>query len=183
MRFLNLTMIGATVALAAACASQPEPEPAPAPVVEAPVTTPREAPTAPVAPTNPGPAAGSRADFVSKVGGEEQTRVYFGYDQYDLTDAARASLSKQAAWLKQYPAVRVQIEGNADERGTEEYNMALGARRADAAASYLVSLGVDSSRISTVSYGKTRPIDPGHTESAWSKNRNAHTNLVSGATS
>lgn len=183
MRFLNLTMIGATVALAAACASQPEPEPAPAPVVEAPATTPRTPPVAPVTPTNPGPAAGSRADFLAKVGGEEKTRVFFGYDEYTLTDAARATLSAQGAWLKQYPAVRVQIEGNADERGTEEYNMALAARRADAAASYLVSLGIDASRVSTVSYGKTRPIDPGHTEAAWSKNRNAHTNLVSGATS
>jgi peptidoglycan-associated lipoprotein len=182
MRFFNLTMIGAAVALVSACASQPEPE-APGPVVEAPATTNRTAPTTTPAPTNPGPAAGSRADFVSKVGGEDATRVYFEYDSYALDDADRAVLARHAQWLKQYPSVRVQIEGNADERGTEEYNMALGARRADAAASYLVSLGIDAGRVSTVSYGKTRPIDPGSNEGAWSRNRNAHTNLVGGASS
>jgi peptidoglycan-associated lipoprotein len=176
MRTISLAVIGALAM--SACASQPKPEPA-APVAAAPATTPRPAPAPAAAPTNPGPLAGSRADFEAKA----QTRVYFDYDKYDLSAEARATLSSQAAWLKQYPAVRVQVEGNADERGTREYNIALGYRRAESVASYLMSLGVDTSRITTISYGKDRPIDGGSNDAAWARNRNSHTNIVSGATS
>jgi len=84
-------------------------------------------------------------------------------------------LLKQASWLQQYPDVAIQIEGHADERGTREYNLALGERRATAAKNYLVSLGVAASRLSTVSYGKERPVDPASTEEAWAKNRRAVT--------
>ncbi|MBI1361356.1 MAG: peptidoglycan-associated lipoprotein Pal [Alphaproteobacteria bacterium] len=170
----TLAMLGTALALAA-CASQPKE--APVPVATAPVTAPRPAPTAPApAPaTNPGPVAGSKADFMAKT----TDRVYFALDQYTLTDQSRAALQAQAAWLKQYPSVQVQIEGNCDERGTREYNIALGQRRADSVKSYLASLGVNTTRIDTVSYGKDRPIDPGHSEDAWSANRNAHTNIVS----
>jgi peptidoglycan-associated lipoprotein len=90
-------------------------------------------------------------------------------------------LSAQAGWLRRYPAVRVRIEGNADERGTREYNLALGARRANAVRDFLVAQGVTSDRITTVSYGKEQPIDPGTSEDAYQRNRNAHTALVSGA--
>jgi peptidoglycan-associated lipoprotein len=89
------------------------------------------------------------------------------------------ALATQAAWLKKYPAVRVEIQGNADERGTREYNIALGARRASSVADYLKSQGIDGSRIQTVSFGKDKPFDPGHDEAAWAKNRNAFTNLIS----
>src|SRR5690606_5309068 len=108
----------------------------------------------------------SAEDFRVSVG----DRVFFGYDQYDLASDARATLEKQAAWLKQYPNVRVLLAGNCDERGTREYNLALGARRAAAAKDYLVSLGVSASRMDTVSYGKERPMDPRSNEEAWALN-------------
>lgn len=118
-----------------------------------------------------GPAPGSQADLEENVG----HRVFFGYNQYNLTTEAQAVLRRQAAWMKEYPGSRVRIEGNADERGTREYNLALGARRGNAAKAYLVGLGVDASRITVVSYGKERPIDPRSTPEAWAKNRNATT--------
>jgi peptidoglycan-associated lipoprotein len=142
--------------------AQPAPPPAPLPM-----------------PSPQGPVPGSLEDFRISVG----ERVFFGYDQYDLSPEARATLEKQAAWLRQYGAVRVLLAGNADERGTREYNLALGARRAAAAKDYLVSLGVAAGRIDTVSYGKERPLDPRSSEDAHRLNRNAHTQLVSGAVS
>ncbi len=120
-----------------------------------------------------GPTPGSQADLENAAG----HRVFFGYNQWALSTEAQNVLAAQAAWLKQYPESRVLVGGNCDERGTREYNIALGARRAEAAKSYLVSLGVDSSRITTVSYGKERPIDPRSNDSAWSVNRNATTIL------
>jgi peptidoglycan-associated lipoprotein len=118
---------------------------------------------------------GSQGDLETNVG----HRVFFGYDQYSLTGEAQATLQRQAQFLNQYPNVRIQIAGNCDERGTREYNLALGARRAEAARSYLVSLGVASSRITTISYGKERPIDARSTEDAWALNRNATSTIVS----
>lgn len=122
---------------------------------------------------------GSAEDFEQNVG----NRVYFDLNQSTLTDEARATLQKQAAWLKTYPSVALTVEGNCDERGTREYNLALGARRANAAKSYLVGLGVDAARLTTISYGKERPIDPASTEEAWAKNRNATSVITSGASS
>lgn len=121
-----------------------------------------------------GVVAGSQDDLEQNVG----HRVFFGYDQYSLTPQAQATLQRQAEFLKQYSNVRIQVSGNCDERGTREYNLALGARRAEAARAYLVSMGVDGSRVSTVSYGKERPIDPRSTEEAWSLNRNATSTIV-----
>jgi peptidoglycan-associated lipoprotein len=100
--------------------------------------------------------------------------VHFEFDRYDLTEDTRRSLEDLAQALKANPAFNVQIEGHADERGTTEYNLALGERRAQAAKDYLVSLGVDASRIDTISYGEERPLDPGHNELAWALNRRAH---------
>jgi peptidoglycan-associated lipoprotein len=177
MRSTSLAVIAAAAMLATACASNPEPEPTPAP---APVVTAPPAPVAPApAPTPTGPAAGSKAHFAA----QNTDRVYFDYDQYNLDAADIRTLQGQASWLKQFPGARVQIEGNADERGTREYNIALGARRADAVATYLKGQGIDASRVTTVSFGKDRPIDPGHDEAAWSRNRNAHTNVVTEAVS
>jgi peptidoglycan-associated lipoprotein len=118
--------------------------------------------------------AGSQEDLEQNVG----HRVFFGYDQYSLSPQAQSTLQNQANFLKRYSNVRIQVSGNCDERGTREYNLALGARRAEAARAYLVSMGVESSRIVTVSYGKERPIDPRSTEEAWSLNRNATTMIV-----
>ena len=119
----------------------------------------------------------TQQDFVINVG----DRVYFDFDSYSVRADAAPVLEAQAAWLNRYPSVMIRIEGNADERGTREYNLALGARRANAVRDFLVSRGVSSSRINTVSYGKERPIDPGTSEDAYQRNRNAHTAITSGA--
>lgn len=113
------------------------------------------------------PTPGSAQDFLVNV----QDRVYFATDRYDLNDAARRTLERQAAWLDQYPGTTVTIEGHCDERGTREYNLALGARRAAATRDYMVSLGVDPARVRTISYGKERPVAEGHNEAAWRLNR------------
>lgn len=100
--------------------------------------------------------------------------AFFGYDSDDVNEAARVVLQANAALMKKYPGWTITIEGHCDERGTAEYNLALGERRAVAARTYLLSLGIDGSRLRTVSYGKEFPFDPGHDEPAWSKNRRAH---------
>jgi peptidoglycan-associated lipoprotein len=116
-------------------------------------------------------------DFVINAG----DRVYFDFDAYAIRQDAQKILAQQADWLSRYPAVQVRIEGNCDERGTREYNLALGGRRSNSVREFLVAHGVSGDRISTVSYGKERPIDPGEGEDAWSRNRNAHTAITSGA--
>jgi peptidoglycan-associated lipoprotein len=114
---------------------------------------------------------GSEQDLAQNVG----DRVFFELDRSELSQEARQTLDRQAAWLKQYPAVRVTLEGHCDERGTREYNMALGARRANAARAYLVALGIQSGRIQTVSYGAERPAVLGTGEAVWTQNRRAVT--------
>jgi len=119
-------------------------------------------------------APGSLEDFVANVG----DRVFFGFDRYDLTPEAQALLQAQVAWLQTYPAFQVVIEGHTDERGTREYNLALGERRANAAANYMVALGLDPNRIvQVISYGKERPAVLGSDEIAWAQNRRAVTVL------
>lgn len=122
-----------------------------------------------------GPAAGSQQELEATAG----HRIFFGYDQHTLSPQAQAVLRNQAGWLNDNPNVAVQLAGSADERGTREYNLALGAKRSEAAKSYLVSLGVDPSRLRTVSYGKERPIASGSTEQAWAQNRNSTTTVMS----
>jgi peptidoglycan-associated lipoprotein len=100
--------------------------------------------------------------------------VFFEYDSSEVTQASRSVLDGNAAVLRKYSTWVVTVEGHCDERGTAEYNLALGERRAVAARAYLVSLGIDAKRLRTVSYGKEFPFDPGHDEAAWSKNRRAH---------
>ena len=117
------------------------------------------------------PAAGSVEEFTQSVG----DRVFFGFDRYDLTAEAQAQLQKQATWLKTYPQYRFVIEGHCDERGTREYNLGLGERRANAAKQALVALGIAASRVNTISYGKERPAVLGHNEQAWAQNRRAVT--------
>ncbi len=113
---------------------------------------------------------GSGTGF-SGVMGED---IYFAYDSATLSSEAQESLRRKAEWLRSNSGVSVSIEGHCDERGTNEYNMALGDRRAESTKSFLVNLGIPASRINTVSYGEERPADPSHNESAWSKNRRAH---------
>ncbi len=103
----------------------------------------------------------------------ELNTIYFDFDSYALSPASRNTLKSSADWLKKNSSVRIQIEGHCDERGTTEYNLALGERRANAASDYLKSLGIDKSRISIISYGEERPVDTGHDEASWAKNRRA----------
>jgi peptidoglycan-associated lipoprotein len=119
-----------------------------------------------------GPVPGSEEDLI-RVG----DRVFFVLNSSTLSDEAQATLTKQAAFLAKYPNDTVQIAGNCDDRGTEEYNLALGQRRANAARDYLVAKGVASSRITTISYGKDRPTALGDDEQAWAQNRNAITSV------
>jgi peptidoglycan-associated lipoprotein len=100
--------------------------------------------------------------------------IFFGYDQATLADEARATLEKHALWLQNQRDVRVRLEGHCDERGTVDYNLALGDQRAQAARDYLLSLGVAAERLTTASLGKERPLDPGHDEAAWARNRRVH---------
>ena len=179
----NVVKFGAVAAVLigfGACASTPvEEAPTPAPVVEEVAEAPRRvAPPVDTGPTGPvGPAAGTIEDFRVNVG----ERVYFDLDQWRLDDTDKAILQRQAAWLQSYPNVRILVAGNCDERGTREYNLALGERRASIVRDYLVGLGVDGARVETVSYGKERPIDGGSNEAAWALNRNGFTQIVSGA--
>lgn len=166
---VRMALIGVAAAAVASCASKPKPVPTPPPVAE------QSAP--PPAPITSQVVPGSVQDFVVNVG----DRVYFNTDQYDIRADAQPVLAAQAAWLSRYGSVRVTIEGNCDERGTREYNLALGSRRANSVRDFLVAHGVDPSRIATISYGKERPIDPGSDETAWQHNRNSHTNITSGA--
>jgi len=105
--------------------------------------------------------------------------VFFDFDKAEIKDSMKPVLEKNASWLKKHPSVKILIEGHCDERGTVEYNLALGERRAKAAQEYLVSLGIESSRIKTISYGKSRPLDPRHTKEAWDKNRRAEFRIIS----
>jgi peptidoglycan-associated lipoprotein len=105
--------------------------------------------------------------------------IHFDFDKYDIRPGDTEILKENAALLTKHPTVKIQIEGHCDEKGTVEYNLALGERRANSTKKYLTSLGISPDRISTISYGKERPADPGHNEEAWAKNRRAHTIILS----
>jgi peptidoglycan-associated lipoprotein len=150
----------AALALLAACSSNPETPAA---------TTSGTGASASTA----GPVPGSEEDLVASVG----DRVFYAFNSSQLSGDARSTLDRQSGWLGRYPQVSVQVAGNCDDRGTEEYNLALGQRRANAARDYLVARGVNSSRISTISYGKDRPTALGDNEEACAQNRNAITSV------
>ena len=128
-------------------------------------------PTGPVTPQ--GPVPGTQPHFQQMMQGRDV--IYFDTDKYDIDAEDQQALRQQAQYLQQYPNVRATVEGHADERGTREYNLALGERRANAAKNYLVSLGVPANRVTTVSYGKERPVALGSNEQAWARNRRAVT--------
>ena len=127
-----------------------------------------------------GPAVtpGTGADFIASVG----DRIFFDYDRNSLKPISKRTLERQAVWLKKYSSVKITVEGHADERGTREYNLALGERRANSAKDYLVALGISASRVRVISYGEERPEAVGSNKGAWSQNRRAVTAL-SGAAS
>ncbi|WP_338467738.1 peptidoglycan-associated lipoprotein Pal [Novosphingobium sp. ZN18A2] len=148
----------------AACSPKPPKALPPEPGATTTTTTPDTTPS--------GPTPGSQADFVASVMSDT---IHFDTDMYNIDPASQQILSSQAQWLARYPGKRITVEGHCDERGTREYNLALGERRANAAKNYLVSLGIAASRINTVSYGKERPIALGSNPAAWAQNRRAVT--------
>jgi peptidoglycan-associated lipoprotein len=153
--------------------------PPPPPPIETPMTPPPE-PAAPTPDTGPSTTPPIAEDSVASGSLDEINRnsplkpVFFGLDVSEIDGDGQRLLEANAEIMKRYPTWQISIEGHCDERGTAEYNLALGERRALAARNYLVSLGVSADRVKTVSYGKEFPFDPGHTESAWAKNRRAH---------
>lgn len=175
-RPIHLLLAAAALsALLAGCASRPKTAPGASSI-------PSESPQArPETNLPPGRVAGpdsvmrgAQEDLAATAG----DRVFFALDSEAIDDAARVTLQGQAAWLRAHPDVRARIAGNADERGTREYNLALGARRAAAARQALISGGVAATRLETISYGKEQPLDPGSNEEAWAKNRNAQTVVI-----
>jgi len=154
-------LIAGSIALSACASKAPKqlpPEPGPATTSET---------------TQSGPIPGSQADFVAFTQGSDT--IYFDTDRYNIDSADAAALQAQAQWLLRYPQKRATLEGHCDERGTRDYNLALGERRANAAKNYLASLGVEPGRLTTISYGKERPLALGSDESAWARNRRAVT--------
>ena len=170
------TLTLAAVALVVACSPKPAPEPPPPPPAASPTPTvvtlePTPAPT-------PKPTPVSAEEDIKKMTLDKVSSylkpAFFDYDKADLRGDARDVLAANAAWLKSHPTIIFTIEGHCDERGTAQYNLALGDRRANSAKEYLVSLGIDAGRVKTVSYGKERPFATGHDEDSWAKNRRAH---------
>lgn len=164
---MRTAIVGAVVLAAAFLAqsstkadANPTATPAPPPAVQA----------------DSGPVPGSRNEFIRIVG----DRVFSDFDRFDIRRKGRATLQRQAEWLEKYPKAIVRIEGYCDERGTREYNLALGARRANDVREYLMRRGIDGSRITTISYGKERPVCVESTKSCWAKYCSAVTVVVSG---
>jgi peptidoglycan-associated lipoprotein len=174
---IAIAALAAALVLSAGCAKKKPAQLPPAPVgTEGTGAAGADAGGAGTGPGTVGSAAlpGSRADFLQNVSAD---RVYFETDSYSIDAEDRAVLDSQAAWLQRNTTARVTIEGHADERGTREYNLALGDRRANAAKNYLASRGIDSSRMTVISWGKERPVAEGSDESAWAQNRRAVTVL------
>ncbi len=157
---LKSIVVGAALVLLAACETAPEKEAESSGGGTTSSTTPSQ-------PSSPGIVAGTQEDLVANVG----DRVFFNYDSSELRAEGRAQVEKWAAWLKQHPNVSVTITGHCDERGTREYNLGLGERRAEAARRYLVALGVSRTRVGTISFGKERPVCGSSTESCYAQNR------------
>ncbi|MDA0664933.1 MAG: peptidoglycan-associated lipoprotein Pal [Proteobacteria bacterium] len=165
----KLMSLFAIALLAAACSSAPEDTGSATGQGQAANTTSSGSPSGSGVASAPAPGIvpGSQEDLVVNVG----DRIFFGFDKSDISSDAAATLKKQAAWMQSNQNVTVIVEGHCDERGTREYNLALGERRANAMREQLISLGVSTARIETISYGKERPAVAGSTESAWSQNR------------
>lgn len=178
---LSIAVVVVTATLAVACGKKQPPvaRPMPPPSTSG-ETAPPPAPPEPVGEPVPVPPEPMAEDDISGKSLDDLNRdsplvpVFFGLDQSGISSEGQQALQNNAEMLKKYPGWQITIEGHCDERGTPEYNLGLGERRAVAARDYLVSLGVPADRVRTVSYGKEFPFDPGHDEAAWSKNRRAH---------
>lgn len=168
-KFATILLLSSAMGLAACAKKAPETLP---PEPQATATPTQTVPQ--VQPT--GPQVGSQAHFAAAVG--SATTIYFDTDRYNIDSQDAAALQAQAQYFARYPQVTFTIEGHADERGTREYNLALGERRANSAKNFLVSLGVDANRISVVSYGKERPVALASNESAWAQNRRAASVII-----
>ena len=169
---INSTALLFSLLALADCSTKP---PAVSTAPSAPAVTPRVTP----APVTSSIVPGSAQDFRVNVG----DTVHFALNHYEIEDGDKALLRRQAQWLNKYPSVRVTIEGHCDERGTREYNLALGARRASSVKEYLASEGVALGRIATISYGKERPICTDSDEACWSQNRRGVTSITAGTAS
>ena len=167
---LTHALLAATALVALAGCGKKRPPVIPPPPLQQ--TDPNAGQNGPPVDPNAGIAPDSDAAFRRDV---QSNTVLFGTDQYDIDPTARAILDAQASWLAQHPRVRITIEGHCDERGTREYNLALGDRRANAAKNYLAARGVDASRMTTISYGKERPAALGSDDDSWAQNRRAVT--------
>lgn len=168
-KLATVLLLAPALALGACAKKKPDDLPLP-PQTQ---TTPAP-PTPQVQPT--GPQVGTQAHFAAAVG--SSTTIYFDTDRYNIDTQDAAALQAQAQYFARYPQITFTIEGHADERGTREYNIALGERRANAAKAYLVSLGVDGNRIAVVSHGKERPVALGSNEGAWAQNRRAASVII-----
>jgi peptidoglycan-associated lipoprotein len=164
-----LSALAALAILAAGCAKK---APAPPPAPPAPSTTPTPSQPPPTPPSTPAPTPTPPAPGLEATLAELRT-VYFALDSYTLDDGARSALDANGKLLRERADVKVRIEGHCDERGTVEYNLSLGEKRAGAVRDYLVNAGVEANRLTTISYGKERPVVEGHDEAAWSRNRRA----------
>jgi peptidoglycan-associated lipoprotein len=153
----------------------PEPEPAPEPVVEE--APPPPEPEPPKPDVKPAPPRLSEEE-IAWAQENLLVNIHFEFDKYGLTEEALALLEAHGRWLQQNPTAELRLEGHCDERGTVEYNLALGERRAVSAKQFLANLGIAPERLSTVSYGKERPLDAAHTEEAWAKNRRCEFHIV-----
>lgn len=172
---LSTSALVAAALTLAACASKPKELPAPPPPTarpEAPPPPPAPAPEPAPAPAAPAFAPGSQEALRADAGTDT---VLFAYDSYELSAEAKAVLIRHAAWLRANPGVKVTLEGHCDERGTREYNLALGERRANSAKNFLASLGIETGRLATISYGKERPAVDGSDEAVFAQNRRAVT--------
>jgi peptidoglycan-associated lipoprotein len=177
-RWIHLVVVLAALAFVAACVCQPK---VVKPTEEAAKVVPPEKKVQEEVITAQKPAEVTEAEVQEEAKVEEVSPledIFFAFDDYSLTDTAKATLEKNASWMKNNSNTKVRIEGNCDERGTNEYNMALGERRANSAKKYLIKLGVNESQLSTISYGEEKPLDPGHNEEAWAKNRRDHFAIV-----
>jgi peptidoglycan-associated lipoprotein len=169
MRFRTILTAFAAVVMLTACESAPETKATVASSGQSTVAPPAPAP-APPPPMPAGPRPGSQEDLAKQYG----DRVFFDYDKSDIRSDAAGVLDGWAAWLAKYPNVTLTIEGNCDERGTREYNLALGERRANAVKNYLLARGVNPNRLATISYGKDKPWVMGSNDDAYAKNRNGY---------
>lgn len=163
-KYAVLLLILATFIMAFGCGKKPPPPPPEQPKVVVDTTTPP--------PPEPPPPPPPKPELIL-------TAIHFDFDKADLRSDARDIMAQNAKSLADNPDARIRVAGHCDERGTEEYNMALGERRANAARDYLVNYGIDAAKVSTISYGESRPVDMGHSEDAWSKNRRDEFEIIS----